>query len=112
MQKLSKAFAVNSRRLCLNIPHRRTFLPESYYCYEEWDKYLTSGLMKKTGTGRLSLYFQLILINFDKISFVEFFCLIQVNSFSIELDEKLKEKSLVTPLDMEIVSICRSSSTY
>ena len=34
-----------------------------------------------------------------------FLLFIQVNSFSIELDEKLKEKSLVTPLDMEIVRI-------
>jgi hypothetical protein len=30
---------------------KRTFLTESYYCYEQWDKFLMSDIMKKAGTG-------------------------------------------------------------
>lgn len=56
---------------------KRTFLTENYFCYEKWDKYLLTDLMKNVGT---------------------------VNSFAIELDQKLKDEDLVTPLDMDILA--------
>ncbi len=53
MQNLSRALASakRSRHLCLT-SLRRTFLSESYFCYEQWDKYLMSSLMKKMGTSK------------------------------------------------------------
>ena len=29
----------------------RTFLTENYYCYDKWDKYFMSDVIKNVGTG-------------------------------------------------------------
>lgn len=81
-QLKSKMFLFTNLRKCLIFESnlkiiKRNFLSDNYYCYEKWDKYLMSDIMKKVGT---------------------------VNSFSIELDSKLDSKQLVTPLDMELLA--------
>lgn len=30
---------------------KRTFLTENYYCYDQWDKFLLSDIVKKVGSG-------------------------------------------------------------
>lgn len=54
----------------------RKFLTESYYCYDKWDQYLQSNVIKNVG---------------------------MVNTYSALLDEKLRNQKLVTPFDMDLV---------
>lgn len=81
MQNISKVL-LTSRRVALSI-HKRTFLNQEYFCYEQWDKFLASDLMVKVG---------------------------KVNSLSIELDQKLKEKKPGDPVRHGSLGLQNSSN--